>query len=965
MSFVMLAASLCPTAVFAEEERTPVSLGKPVTVSIPALVTQLAKENIVDGNITENRFATSTTPSKPLVVTINLEQVYDVDEIEIVERTVTAPTCADDVTIELGLTTPVTTVWQKVVSGVPLTRDNRIPEYHLGVNNFSFESAMCDTVRITFNKTDGNFIQFQINEISVFGEECADPAYPENIVQGKPITASHSALNSQLSVSNMTDGIVSTRFASYVNGINSPLVVTIDLEGLYEIDYAEVIEYYNNGSTCSELTDIDIGYTDENGVLLWQHYISGVSLASKNGVGALNNPFVATPLVGDKIRFVFDGSPNGYVQYGICELVVFGESADEATYKIGKASVYRNGEATDELTPGEASFEVELPYLINDDGSSKELDIYCGLYDKATNEMKWGSYTVATLGAEERTSVALNIGEDWSDCVAKAFIRKSAADSSVGGINAQIDYEKALVTVEGNAQPGDTVTLISHKDGIVTDTPNYYNEFVADGDFTYSYVMNGEAGSYLVSAIINGTEYKAENMIGFYSNDDLDSIASTDFADAGADDIEELITQSYGVLFDLQGADSGTVAKYMAKDIETNGNYSGRDEMFASFASAVRFDGFASLQTADEIKNAVNDTNSNLPFAQLPSYSAYSKILDSDQQLEICDMLLGVEASHFDDYASAFSEAVILSAVKNMGSWTYAKELFDKNRELLKDIDYDNYDELCGKNENSEVDKAIAGNEFASIDELCDAVNDAIDDALYSNSQQQSSSSNRGHGGGGGGGGAVISLIPDAPAKSETTDAVPPADKNDIADVYKSQYTDMSDAMWAKDAVDYLSQKGIVNGRNAEIFDPHASVTREEFVKMAVAALGLGGGENSLPFDDVSESDWFYPYLAKAYEAGLIKGTSASLFGKGSPISREDVAVIMCRMADGLLPSSADSDFTDSDSIADYAKDSVAKLAKSGIISGMGDGSFAPKAVCTRAQAAVMIYKILNLKEGK
>ena len=56
--------------------------------------------------------------------------------------------------------------------------------------------------------------------------------------------------------------------------------------------------------------------------------------------------------------------------------------------------------------------------------------------------------------------------------------------------------------------------------------------------------------------------------------------------------------------------------------------------------------------------------------------------------------------------------------------------------------------------------------------------------------------------------------------------------------------------------------------------------------------------------------------------------------------------------------------FTDESEISDYAKEAVSYLASAGIINGMGDGTFAPAGTVTRAQAAKVVYGLLNLVGG-
>lgn len=52
--------------------------------------------------------------------------------------------------------------------------------------------------------------------------------------------------------------------------------------------------------------------------------------------------------------------------------------------------------------------------------------------------------------------------------------------------------------------------------------------------------------------------------------------------------------------------------------------------------------------------------------------------------------------------------------------------------------------------------------------------------------------------------------------------------------------------------------------------------------------------------------------------------------------------------------------FSDADEISEFAADGVAALSRAGIINGVGDGCFAPKATAKRAEAAKIIYGILQ-----
>ena len=82
----------------------------------------------------------------------------------------------------------------------------------------------------------------------------------------------------------------------------------------------------------------------------------------------------------------------------------------------------------------------------------------------------------------------------------------------------------------------------------------------------------------------------------------------------------------------------------------------------------------------------------------------------------------------------------------------------------------------------------------------------------------------------------------------------------------------------------------------------------------------------------------------------------------GYDITREDVAVICYRAlkSKGAVINSSAYNFSDGSSISDYANEAVSSMANVGIINGEGNNMFSPKAKCTRAQVAKIIYFALN-----
>ena len=121
------------------------------------------------------------------------------------------------------------------------------------------------------------------------------------------------------------------------------------------------------------------------------------------------------------------------------------------------------------------------------------------------------------------------------------------------------------------------------------------------------------------------------------------------------------------------------------------------------------------------------------------------------------------------------------------------------------------------------------------------------------------------------------------------------------------RFTDVPADAWYAQAVNTLASLGIVNGVGGGAFDPDRSITRSEFVVMAMRfAHGTDNGENVFP--DVSREDWFYDQVVGCVKYGWITGYADGTFRPDNTISRAEVAAVVNRM----LGRSADKSFVDS-----------------------------------------------------
>ena len=111
------------------------------------------------------------------------------------------------------------------------------------------------------------------------------------------------------------------------------------------------------------------------------------------------------------------------------------------------------------------------------------------------------------------------------------------------------------------------------------------------------------------------------------------------------------------------------------------------------------------------------------------------------------------------------------------------------------------------------------------------------------------------------------------------------------------------------------------------------------------------------PFTDVDESDWFAPYVKYVYEhePQLMNGTAADRFEPEGYCTRAMAAVVIYRLADPVIPSVKPSSFVDL--TEDWYKNGIAWAEDHGVVNGVGDNRFDPDGLVTREQLVTMLWR--------
>ncbi len=187
---------------------------------------------------------------------------------------------------------------------------------------------------------------------------------------------------------------------------------------------------------------------------------------------------------------------------------------------------------------------------------------------------------------------------------------------------------------------------------------------------------------------------------------------------------------------------------------------------------------------------------------------------------------------------------------------------------------------------------------------------------------------------------------------------VTPGEALSTSHLKDTSFNDIITYPWAYHAIAALEEKGIVNRVSNVWYGPGENITRGDYAMFLVRALGLtdGAAEN---FADVSEDAEYAKELAIGKAAGILQGVGDNKFNPTAQITRQDMMTMTSR-AMQLTGSTDLSSFSDSGMIADYAQSHVSAMVAEGLIKGNADGTINPLGNTTRAEAAVIMNRIIS-----
>lgn len=183
---------------------------------------------------------------------------------------------------------------------------------------------------------------------------------------------------------------------------------------------------------------------------------------------------------------------------------------------------------------------------------------------------------------------------------------------------------------------------------------------------------------------------------------------------------------------------------------------------------------------------------------------------------------------------------------------------------------------------------------------------------------------------------------------------------SDGSGIYESMvFSDVSSSDWFSEDVNFVVRNGLMTGTGDAKFDPNITMTRGMLVTVLYRFAGQPSTMGGNGFSDVDGSQYYAPAVAWAAENDIVTGIGEGLFAPNSEITRQDLAVILYKFGGGSAPSTP-LRFDDAADVSDYARDAVALCAEMGIIRGKDGNIFAPGGKATRAEAAAMLRRFIE-----
>lgn len=488
-----------------------------------------------------------------------------------------------------------------------------------------------------------------------------------------------------------------------------------------------------------------------------------------------------------------------------------------------------------------------------------------------------------------------------------------------------------------------------------------------DGSFDDEVKLNGASGIYTLRVGAEGQHFEKKFM--FINEADRASYITAINNAVNSETIADIFESDYGrlkALCEIQVApeDKAYVYNAIFEHIPSDGiqNF---DELKAITAEVVLINAFMSAK--QDKFTALEKLFDYFDDKYIPAIELWKNADISSNKIKniIVKDLQGQNIVNLEQMQKAFAESCVLNTLKEVNSKGKELTVLTAANTLINAAEYLYFSSLSQAQKIEILSNIGTYNTVEQYAKEFDKAVEAYRTKKPDTGKKDSSSS-----------GSVV--IPSADKPAKTPEPVTPGTNTED----NRKFRDIDGYDWAKTSIESLYDRGIISGKDSGIFAPQDNVTRAEFTSMIIKALGIDENDAACEqFTDVQSTDWFYHVIAVAFQKEIIKGISDTEFGPMLNITRQDAMVISKKAAESIgivFDENEESGedhyeyavikkdvFSDQENIADYAQSSVIHMYDNGVIVGNESGAFNPQNNMTRAEAAVVIDRLIKMTNAK
>jgi len=197
----------------------------------------------------------------------------------------------------------------------------------------------------------------------------------------------------------------------------------------------------------------------------------------------------------------------------------------------------------------------------------------------------------------------------------------------------------------------------------------------------------------------------------------------------------------------------------------------------------------------------------------------------------------------------------------------------------------------------------------------------------------------------------------------------PEVTMNQIIVPAATAFTDLRNYGWAAPAINRLASLGITNGTTRTSYSPGKGLTRAEYMKMLLTTLGIPQADRPPgPVADVPAGVWYAGWMYAALTHGILQPDASGRLFPAAAITRGEMALCTqyaCLVAGKTMAAAEVSvldAFSDQEDIPEAYRGAMATLVGNKLLVGSSGRNLAPAAGLTRAETAVILVRLLDMK---